>query len=141
MTVHYTRIKQHILLDQIHALTASKGHSPNFRSRHLPTYAVWQRFCATNQEILQLNAEIAAYNRFWCPYITVYFIGHITMTVFLVYGFIKGGAAAFELGERSFFVFYAVDCFLLMILITYECSMIVYNYVEIYKVSYRKVSP
>src|SRR5699024_3962592 len=85
----------------------------------------WLRFKSLNLEILKLYDEIRGLNRFWSLYITIYFASYINEICCLAYAFFFVKS---NLGFRkAFFLFFAVQFMAALVIITWECSKIVYK--------------
>ena len=127
LTVHYTRIKQQVLVHKFIELTKRMhSHQQEFSFSH------WTMFVDMKRDILMLYDEITVYNKFWSIFLTLAMVAHISLDTLLGYGWIFADKNA-TLSQRSFLIFFSIQCFTLILMITYECSMIVYNNAKIYK--------
>lgn len=135
LLVHYTGVRQHALLDELCSLTAMLQPTKKSKAPQPTTNVdeqIWRRFVDLNQRILAFFDELHAYNRYWSPFVSIYFVNYSGMISYLAYGFLFD-QAEFELGKSSFFVFFTVELLAMLLFITYECSRIVRQNVRMFK--------
>ena len=130
LVARYIRIKQEFKLNKITKLM--KVLTTNARQRKPNNPAIiWPKFCKINQKILFFFDQLRGFNHFWNTYLTNYFLSYIIMICYMGYAFLFGRADGYW--RKSFYIFFSIEFFLMILLITYECSIIVYNNVQIYK--------
>lgn len=145
MDVHYCRLKQKDNLQKIsinvHHLTklmsSFKKLVPgnNFAKKCSAVKSTFARGC---RMALILFKECSVLDRYWRPLMSVEFVGYISMICYLFHGFFTD-TNAFELGQRSFFVFFAIELFIFLIIITLECSTVVSGNVKYYNLNKKYV--
>ncbi len=135
LTASYLKLQQTFQLEEIESLTekvVKKASVVKYKNA-ASSEKIWRRFTRTNGQILVFFDQLAAVNQFWSPHLTTYFACHISMEVFLLYGFIFDHGTAFDLLKKSYFLYFTVEFMLLLIAITYALSAIVRHNVAIYK--------
>ena len=87
---------------------------------------LWCEFNQTINQTIYLYEEILGYNKFWSKYLTLYFVSYIIEICYLVYTFffVDSSIGTFYV---KLFIFFGVEFFLLLTIITYTCSLIVYQ--------------
>lgn len=131
LNVHYLLIKQRLLIRQAEGnlgemIAINSGSSSNDNvNKAAKLAAVRRRFASTFTTMLALFDELQAMDHFWQPYVTVDFLGYIGMECYLIHGFLVD-PSSLELGQRSFFLFFAVEILAIILLLTGECSLVVH---------------
>ena len=130
LATRYIRIKQSCrqlrltrLADIIRKKVVSSPFTNNSR-KSLQNSSVWRAFQRLNGQFLLIFEEIWAQNRFWCKYLTVYFLVYIIDIVYLWYSFFFLDTSALGI-LQVFFPFFAIEFTLLLVIVTLECSGIV----------------
>ena len=130
LNVHYLLIKQRLLirqaegnLEELMAINSGSSSNDNV-NKAAKLAAVRRRFASTFTTMLALFDELQAMDHFWQPYVTVDFLGYIGMECYLIHGFLVD-PSSLELGQRSFFLFFAVEILAIILLLTGECSLVV----------------
>ena len=93
---------------------------------------ILSKFYCIKRHILYTFNEMRALNSFWCPYITICFIGHVAMSCFLIVRFFQK-ADKLEFVDAFTLIMFAVTFGCILIFICYMCSCIVYNNVLLFK--------
>ena len=132
LAANYMTIQQTFLLEKIESLTGKVVRASAQYKMRMPSVKVWKRFTRINSEIFSFFEQLNANNAFWAPYLSTYFACHVSMEVFLFYGFIFD-RTAFDWLKRSYFLYFTVEFVVLLIAITYACSALVRRNVKIYK--------
>src|SRR5699024_7440715 len=129
LSANYMRIQQIFLKEKIESLTELIRKTQH-TSRRISPQIIWHRFNRINSEILNFFEQLRAVSQFWSPYLSAYFLGHISMEVFLFYAVIYNGKE-FNLLLRSIFIYFTIEFMILMLAITAACSAIVRHNVQI----------
>src|SRR5699024_4042815 len=94
-------------------------------TKHTSVPKLFHKFDQIQGQILFIYEEIQAHNRFWSKYLTIYFVVYILEVCILTYAALYVPS---DIGfQKTFFIFFDVEFFLLLIWVTYECSLTVYN--------------
>ena len=128
------KIQQGFLLTQINTLTRdiqlkSKGQIAN---KHRSTELIWTRFTNINLEIFTFFDQLRAVNRVWTSFVSVYFVGHTLILVFLFYSLVFDDAE-FEFLKKSYFIYFVIEFAAILLAITNACSVVVRHNIMIYK--------
>lgn len=123
LTTRYVRISQrHIVgkLKQALRKTCSNKENLNFNS-HLLNYRAleWSR-----RHHNELVSGISGYNNFWSYYLTVYFTVYTIEIVYLVYSYFFVPTVLSPL-QKAFFLAFSFDFFIILMLVTGECSVVI----------------
>lgn len=134
LVARYFRIKQQFKIDKISRLMDELIKCKT-NKKIISTDIIWSKFCIINQKILVLFNELKGFSQFWSPYLTNYVVSYIIMICYMGYAFLFGRADGYW--RKSFYIFFSIEFFLMILLITYECAVIVYRNVKIYKINRR----
>lgn len=138
LNVHYIAIKQRLLIRQsegnLTELMAIKCNDIREGATSVKLASVRRNFGNTFTTMLALFDELNAMETFWRPYVTVDFLGYIGMECYLIHGFLVD-PTRLELGQRSFFLFFAIEILAIILLLTGECSLVVYNSERYYRLN------
>lgn len=139
LTVKYLCFKQNYLSEQIVKLTnqlkgkLARNLSLKKQIRKSPqSLPLYRSFEAFPKQILALFDEIEGQNRFWSKYLTLYFAVYMPVICIFSYGllFLQNEVLGF-----LFFGTFMVDLIILLTLISYQSSMVVYRNVQLHKQS------
>ena len=133
LCANYMRIQQEFLLEKIETLTSDILKPTNRLAKNrISSTMVWQRFTDINTEIFLFFDQLRAVNRVWSPYVSVYFVGHTMIEVYLFYGIIFD-SGTFDLLKRSYFLYFNVEFMLVLYAITHACAVVVRRNIRIWK--------
>lgn len=123
MSTTYFRIRQKCKLVQLENFSKLDKKLANTKVKQTNTTIYW-KFCSLFQEILNLYKEVSVQNHFWSKYLTAYFIVYIIAIVYLTYCFFFVKTSLDGI-KKSFFLLFANNFMVILIIITLECSRIV----------------
>jgi len=122
LTTRYLQIRQRFKSAQLAALNHKLTQS---RHRSSMMHLLLLQFNSLTSAITtNIYREIRVHNHFWAKYLTVYFVVYIMETCYMAYAFLfihtRNGFI------RWFFAYFAWQFAAILLLVTYECSVIVY---------------
>src|SRR5699024_9370861 len=83
LSANYIRLQQNFLMEKTSKLTSQFSQA---NKRVQSPDIIWRHFTSIHNEILLFFEQLGAFNRFLSPHLSVYFAGHISIEVFLIYG-------------------------------------------------------
>ncbi len=131
MTISYIKIKQDFSEKKLNSLSAtistlqakSDVHTTrkSLTDQHRP---LWSKLKKINREVLAIYEEIRAQNQFYCRYLSIYFLVYIVEICYLSYVFFFNDSPDLLL-ERCFCLLMAADFLLIIVYVTFKCSLLV----------------
>lgn len=138
VTARYLRIKQQFKFRKLKSLSAKLIQRINNFSNKNPTKfksrTFLQKYARLNREIISLFQEIRAQNRFWSRYLTIYALAYIVEICELTYVFVFYAERI-----KYLYAFLNVQFISILVLLTAECSLILYRNAQIHQLKRRFV--
>lgn len=137
----YIQIKLKTESKQICFLTNKLDAFKNSQTVH------WRQFIVTCNRLQVLLDENKAQNAFWSPYLTVFFVGYVLCICYIAHGtfFIQIN----NFFVRLFFVTFAIEMTVILLLLTFCCSQIIkcnliisknqFKFLNLFKLNYKNI--
>ena len=132
----YLRVKQRRQISFLKNLITQnnrlvpKKHRRQFYAKQIQPL-MWQ-FFFVNKRFIDIQKEIIGYSPFWNKYLSILFAGLASLITYFAYLIVKK-IDSNNMFTSSFLAFFSVLLLGILLLITLECSVIVYNNKEIHK--------
>lgn len=129
MAIKFLQIRQQSQLTKLSTLveqlnlTTSKSSLPSGLKNRKFLEGIWRQTVLLNRAYGVLCVDIAAVSRFWSPFLTIFFLEHITLQAYMAY--IVFIIKTLPFAQKIFFLYALVEVDVLLFVLISRCAKIV----------------
>lgn len=117
--------------------TCQLNHYNQQKYQELQINNLWRKYKNLNSQLIGLYKEIEGHNAFWCKYLTVNYLSYVVLSSNFFYVSIFTAKDGLYFVERAFFCVSSLAFFAILLLVTWQSSLLVYGNCKLHKQAQR----
>lgn len=96
---------------------------------------LWSKYSYVNSQTSLLCQEISGHNKFWCKYLTFFYLLYLVDSSYYAYALFFDNGSNYNFFIKMFFAVFTYQFLSMLAFVTWQCSKIVYQNGQLHKTS------